>query len=72
MNPSTEKDYLGKAVDVAIRLAVIRVLGGLFRAGVIRLFVGAVVLAIFYQLFGAWIREDTNGAQPKPDPDTEA
>lgn len=36
-------------------------IGGLLRAGVIGLFVGPVVLAIFYQLFGAWIREDKTG-----------
>jgi len=42
---------------------------GLLRAGVIGLFVGPVFLAIFYQLFAAWMREESTGAEPRPNPD---
>jgi len=61
---------LGRGVKVPMVVVLVGAIGGLLRAGVIGLFVGPVVLAIFYQLFGAWIREDNAGTEPKPDPDT--
>jgi predicted PurR-regulated permease PerM len=57
---------LGRGVKVPMVVILIGAIGGLLRAGVIGLFVGPVILAIFYQLFGAWLREDSAGTEPKP------
>ncbi|MGB3052372.1 MAG: hypothetical protein WBB42_15335 [Polyangiales bacterium] len=39
-------------------------IGGMIRAGMIGFFVGPVLLAIFYQLFTEWVRQDKPGADP--------
>jgi predicted PurR-regulated permease PerM len=63
---------LGRGVKVPMLVILVGAIGGLLRSGVIGLFVGPVVLAIFYQLFRSWVREEKTGPEPKPDAGTEA
>lgn len=49
---------LGRGVQVPMLVILVGAIGGLLRAGLIGLFVGPVVLTVFYKLFEAWVRED--------------
>jgi predicted PurR-regulated permease PerM len=46
---------LGRGSDVPMPVIFIGAIGGFMRAGLIGLFVGAVVLAVGYNLFGWWL-----------------
>lgn len=46
---------LGRGVDVPVLVILIGAIGGMVMSGIIGLFVGAVVLAVMYQLFSAWL-----------------
>lgn len=47
---------LGRGLDIPVLVILIGAIGGLMRAGVIGLFVGAVVLALGYSMFTTWMR----------------
>ena len=49
--------FLGRGVDVPMLVILIGAIGGMIAWGVLGLFVGAVVLAVGYQITGAWVRE---------------
>ena len=58
---------LGRGVDVPMLIIFVGAIGGFLSAGIIGLFLGAVVLALGYKLFLAWLRQDlTADAAPKP------
>jgi len=46
---------LGRGVDAPMPIILIGALGGMISAGIIGLFVGAVLLAVGYQVFMAWV-----------------
>ena len=46
---------LGRGVDVPMLVVLLGAIGGLINAGIIGLFVGAVVLTLGYKLFQAWL-----------------
>jgi predicted PurR-regulated permease PerM len=46
---------LGRGVDVPMLVILLGAIGGMMLSGIIGLFVGAVVLALFYQLMVAWL-----------------
>ncbi len=48
---------LGRGVPLPMLVILIGAIGGMLRSGLVGLFVGPVVLAIFYQLFMNWVRE---------------
>ncbi|MCL7973418.1 MAG: AI-2E family transporter [marine benthic group bacterium] len=50
---------LGRGVDVPMLVILLGAIGGMIAYGIIGLFVGAVVLAVAYQLFVAWVIEGT-------------
>jgi predicted PurR-regulated permease PerM len=52
---------LGRGVDAPMPVILLGALGGMVSAGILGMFVGAVLLAIGYQLFMAWVA-DTNEA----------
>jgi predicted PurR-regulated permease PerM len=56
---------LGRGVPLPMLVILIGAIGGMLRAGLIGLFVGPVILAIFYQLFMAWVHqaEQQDGAE---------
>ena len=48
---------MGRGVDIPMPVILIGAIGGMLTAGIIGLFVGAVVLAVWYKLFQAWIKQ---------------
>jgi predicted PurR-regulated permease PerM len=54
---------LGRGVEVPMLIILIGAIGGMMHSGIIGLFVGAVVLALGYELFRAWLKEDKPAAQ---------
>jgi predicted PurR-regulated permease PerM len=48
---------MGRGVDLPMLVIFMGAIGGFLRAGIIGLFVGAVVLALGYTLFTAWLEE---------------
>ena len=53
---------LGRGIDVPMLVILLGAIGGMMAAGVIGLFVGAVVLALAYKLFTAWLDAPAPGA----------
>lgn len=49
---------MGRGVDIPMLVILIGSLGGMMLSGILGLFVGAVVLAIMYSLFLAWLDEN--------------
>jgi predicted PurR-regulated permease PerM len=49
--------FLGRGVAVPMLVVLIGAIGGMIVAGVIGLFIGAVILAIGYKLFEAWVED---------------
>jgi len=58
--------FLGRGMDIPMLVILLGAIGGLVLSGLIGLFVGAVVLAVGYSLFVAWLHPDT------PDPEGQA
>ena len=48
---------LGRGVPLPMLVILIGAIGGMLRSGLVGLFVGPVILAIFYQLFMNWVHE---------------
>jgi len=59
---------LGRGVDVPMPVVLLGALGGMVSGGIVGLFVGAVILAVGYQLFMDWVNE---GQQADPTAVTE-
>jgi len=55
--------FLGRGLQIPMLVILIGAIGGGIRAGVVGLFVGAVVMAIGYTMFNAWLKE----AEDAPD-----
>lgn len=53
---------MGRGVDIPMLVLLIGALGGMMLSGIIGLFVGAVVVAITYTLFKAWVNEQAEGS----------
>ena len=47
--------FLGRGVDVPMLVILLGAIGGMITSGIVGLFVGAIVLALGYKLFGVWI-----------------
>jgi len=64
--------FLGRGVEVPMPVILIGALGGMMMSGVVGLFVGAVVLALGYQLALAWVQREApavdKSAEPEPAP----
>jgi len=48
---------MGRGVDAPMLVILIGALGGMMTAGIIGLFVGAVIVAVSYTVFMAWVDE---------------
>jgi len=55
--------FLGRGLSIPMPVILIGAIGGMIKYGIIGLFVGAVVLAIGYELFMAWVNEDSAGSE---------
>ena len=53
--------FLGRGVDIPMPVILIGAIGGVILHGIIGLFVGAVVMAIGYELFRVWMAERSGG-----------
>lgn len=56
-DPFLKMMLLGRGMNVPMPVILIGAIGGMLRAGMVGLFVGPVVLAIFHQLFVAWLQQ---------------
>jgi len=56
---------LGRGVDVPMLVILLGAIGGMITSGIIGLFIGAVILALGYQLFQAWLNEDQENPEPE-------
>jgi predicted PurR-regulated permease PerM len=50
--------FLGRGLDIPMLVILLGAIGGMILSGIIGLFVGAVVLAVGYTLFFAWLNQD--------------
>lgn len=50
--------FLGRGMDIPMLVILLGAIGGMILSGIIGLFVGAVVLAVGYRLFLAWLNQD--------------
>jgi predicted PurR-regulated permease PerM len=48
---------LGRGVDAPMPVVLIGALGGMITNGIIGLFIGPVILAVGYQLFWQWVKD---------------
>ncbi|MGB5560821.1 MAG: AI-2E family transporter [Sedimenticolaceae bacterium] len=46
---------LGRGVDVPMAVIFLGAIGGMMLSGIVGLFIGAIVLALGYKLFQAWL-----------------
>ncbi len=53
---------LGRGVDAPMPVILLGALGGMVSAGILGMFVGAVLLALGYQLFMSWVANEADGA----------
>ena len=51
---------MGRGLDIPMPVILIGAIGGMIAAGIIGLFAGAVVLSIWYKLFGAWLEQQSH------------
>ena len=57
---------LGRGVDVPMLVILLGAIGGMISSGIIGLFIGAVILALGYQLFRFWIDEGEGEDKSEP------
>ena len=56
---------LGRGVDVPVLVILIGAIGGAMAQGIVGLFIGAVILAVGYELLVAWMAPDTTPVDQK-------
>ena len=57
---------LGRGVDAPMPVILLGALGGMATAGILGLFVGAILLALGYQIFMAWVYRGQPQGEPQP------
>ena len=57
--------FLGRGVDVPMLVILLGAIGGMITSGIIGLFIGAVILALGYQLFQFWLTQDQDEGEPE-------
>ena len=55
--------FLGRGMDIPMLVILLGAIGGMILSGIIGLFVGAVVLAVGYTLFMAWLGEEDGSSE---------
>ena len=58
---------LGRGVEAPMLVILIGAMGGMVSAGIIGLFLGAVLLAVGYKVFMVWVNDDEEGTSTEPD-----
>lgn len=59
---------LGRGVEAPMLVIFLGAIGGFVTAGIIGLFVGAVILVLAYELFNVWLSEETESDPAAPEP----
>lgn len=49
---------MGRGLDIPMPIILIGAIGGMIASGIIGLFIGAVILSIWYKLFGLWMNQE--------------
>ena len=49
--------FLGRGMDIPMPVILIGAIGGMLFAGIIGLFIGAIILALGYSLFMIWLHD---------------
>ena len=60
---------LGRGVEAPMPVILLGALGGMISGGIIGLFLGAVIMAVGYQIFMEWVDNAEQGASAEPDHD---
>ena len=55
---------LGRGVNVPMPVILFGAIGGVASGGILGMFVGAMVLALSYEIFKNWIETDSNSIPP--------
>ena len=55
--------FLGRGMDIPMLVILLGAIGGMILSGIIGLFVGAVVLAVGYTLFMAWLGQEDGSSE---------
>lgn len=55
--------FLGRGMDIPMLVILLGAIGGMILSGIIGLFVVAVVLAVGYKLFLAWLAQNEEPAE---------
>jgi predicted PurR-regulated permease PerM len=58
---------LGRGVDAPMPVILLGALGGMAAGGIVGLFVGAVLLALGYQIFMGWVAANPEAKPPTAD-----
>jgi len=56
---------LGRGVDAPVMIILLGAIGGMLVSGIVGLFTGAVILAVGYKLFQAWVNTDHDPQHPE-------
>jgi len=59
--------FLGRGMSIPMLVILLGAIGGMLMSGIIGLFVGAVVLAIGYELMMDWLSQTPNSEEGKPE-----
>ncbi|KHT63082.1 hipothetical membrane protein [Photobacterium gaetbulicola] len=62
---------MGRGVEIPMPVILIGAIGGMISAGIIGLFIGAVILAIWYELFMTWMKMPQQSDEPLSGPSQE-
>jgi predicted PurR-regulated permease PerM len=62
---------LGRGVDVPMLVILLGAIGGMITSGIIGLFIGAIILALGYQLFQFWLNEGQDEPELEVEPEDE-
>ena len=58
---------LGRGVEAPMPVILIGAIGGMVSAGIVGLFIGAVLLAVGYKAFMLWVDDDEEGTSAEPE-----
>ena len=63
--------FLGRGMEIPMLVILLGAIGGMIMSGIVGLFIGAIVLAIGYQILMAWMETDelNNPRQPAAEPE---
>ncbi len=64
--------FLGRGMEIPMLVILLGAIGGMIMSGIVGLFVGAVVLALGYQIMVAWMETDELLNPREPEAETEA